>query len=672
MEKEEIELEDLDTPIEEEDDNSEHERKEHEDKLVRLVKNTIEYYEKYIFPEAYEIIKSKVLFSWDLKALLISTWNEHRSCNVYPLIASVHDTFFSNTFDILPVMRAVAQNPEDIDKTEKAQDFIDWARHAWNATYSNEEMLSEATLLWCSSGQVSFNKDDCTITYMKWETEVEETNENAIPWLEHVPFFEMFIDYNWNDFYKNRYKFRRKIKSWDSITSTYTFIDDLENKAKAILEWKKYISQCDYNKIWEIKHYTTQYTEAIKKSLKWVWTDSSTINIDSIVYNNMFQIDFKDELVEVIEHWSNNELSILMNWNLVYKWKSPYPISKDPFVHLYLEKLPWSIRCRGIWHKLMSHQKQVNTHWNACQDAINMHLRPMYIVEKDILVWHDWKSPKKITWKDWATLVSKQPWIQNGGIRALEFVDFNMVQISRDMIKNLLMEAQEIVWTNSYTQWGQWKVERSPTAVRARTAITSSRLQQLISSMNKLHQKTFEFWLAMATTFKDEEFNVRIYKEDTWEVFHNTVKPTDIINKFDILVENENDRLATKQERLWQVIQLLQILTPYITEQVAEGVIVSKIDINDLILQVLNSLDYKWLKQEDMEWMKEQIKEKVDLALYHQSLIWWQAPVEWEPTGMPSAEWMPTEWLTQAPWEDIGTFVDKWWVPNFDYTMPEL
>jgi len=27
-------------------------------------------------------------------------------------------------------MRAVAQNPEDIDKTEKAQDFIDWARHA--------------------------------------------------------------------------------------------------------------------------------------------------------------------------------------------------------------------------------------------------------------------------------------------------------------------------------------------------------------------------------------------------------------------------------------------------------------------------------------------------------------------------------------------------------------
>lgn len=642
--------------------------KECEDKIVRLVKNTVEYYERYIFPEAYEIIKAKVLFSWDLKALLLSTWNEHRSCNVYPLIASVHDTFFSNTFDILPQMRAVAQNPEDIDKTEKAQDFIDWAWHAWNATYTNEEMLAEATLLWCSSGQVSFNKEDRTITYMEWEAEKEVVNKMANPWLEHVPFFEMFIDPNGSDFYKTRFKFRRKIKSWDSVASTYTFIEWIKDMGRAIIDNKKYISQCDYNKIWEIKHYTSLYTDALKKALWTTWRDTWTIDVDSIVYNNLFQVKYENELIEIIEYWDNNELSILMNGNLVYKWASPYPISSDPFVHLYLEKLPWSIRCRGIWHKLMSHQKQVNSHWNAVQDAINMHLRPMYLVEKWVIVWHDGKAPKKITWKDWQTLVSNQPWIQNWGLRPIEFIDFNMVQISRDMIKTLLMEAQEIVGTNSYTQWGQGKVERSPTAVRARTQVMSSRLQQLISSMNKMHQKVFEFWLAMATTYKNEEFNVRIFKEDTGEVLHNIVKPTDIINKFDILVENENDRLATKQERLSQVIQLLQILTPYITEQIAEGVIVSKIDINDLIVQVLNSLDFKWLEIEDMEGMKEQIKEKVDLALYHQSLIGGQAPVEWE--TMPT--WMPQmETPERLEWEPVDEFVDRGGTPDFEYTMPE-
>jgi hypothetical protein len=62
--------------------------------------------------------------------LLAHAGNEHRSCNIYPLISSIHDTYTSNTYDILPVMRAVARKPEDIEKTEQAQDFLDWARTA--------------------------------------------------------------------------------------------------------------------------------------------------------------------------------------------------------------------------------------------------------------------------------------------------------------------------------------------------------------------------------------------------------------------------------------------------------------------------------------------------------------------------------------------------------------
>ena len=148
-----------------------------ESRVRKLAITTIKYYEDYIYPEIYEIIKMKVLFNGDIKALLQATWNDHRSCNIYPLIASTHDVFYSNTFDLIPQMRAVAQNPEDIPKTQMAQDFIDWWWSAWEAQYALEELLSEATLLGNSTWQVSFIKEEDDIVYKVDWVEKEVTTE---------------------------------------------------------------------------------------------------------------------------------------------------------------------------------------------------------------------------------------------------------------------------------------------------------------------------------------------------------------------------------------------------------------------------------------------------------------------------------------------------------------
>jgi len=656
------------TRVERDDEQLEENENEMEWRLKKLVRDTIDYYKMYIFPEAFEIVKAKVLFTWDLKVLLQTTGNEHRSCSYYPLIASTHDTFFSNTYDIIPQMRVIAQQPEDIEKAGMWQDFIDWAWSVWNATDANEEMLDEATLLGLSSWQVAFQKKDSDILYRvtDWENERDEkiSCSDARPSIEHVPFFELFIDPASSDFYDARFKFRRKIKSWGSVLHWYSsFIPDLEDMKDKILTDGNYISEFDFNKIWEIRWHSSVY---VSEFIKQIDSGSTALSPEVIVYQNIFKIDTDDEKVEVIEYWSKDELKVMMNGRLIYDWPTIYPISWDPFVHIYLEKLPWSIRCRGVGHKLMPHQKQINTHWNAIQDAINMHLRPMYVVENGVLKGHDGKAPQKITYKDWATLVSHAPWVQNWGLRPIEFIDYNMIAISRNLIKELLEEAREIIWVNSYTQWGQGKVERSPTAVRAKTQIISSRLQQLMSSMNRMQQKAFEFWLAMAHIWKGEEFNVRIFKENTEEVKYSTVTPKDIINKFDIIVENGEDRLATKQERLGQTIQLLQILTPYITELVAEGVVVNRINFADIILEVLNTLDFKWLEVASEEDLKEQIKEKVELAMYHQSLIqWWPAE--------PWAEW-PMLW--EVAWEaDLSGLEGLVWDPEnpmFNYELEEV
>lgn len=673
-----IKMEEKDYLLEEfEEDLSEEEVEEKvENNLIKLVRQTIEYYETHIYPEAYEIVKAKILFSWDLRALLCAAWNDHRSCNVYPLISSIHDTYTSNTYDFVPEMRVVARNPQDIEKAEMWQDFIDWAWNAWNALYANEQMLSEAVLLWVSSWQASFLEENKDIEYYRAETKTTETikEDNARPSLEHVPFFEMYIDPASSDLYNARWKFRRKIISWSKVCSSYGSFINLEDDKEEILDSSNYASTCDYNKIWEINKDSRVYIDSIIKSLS--WTDWTGFSIDSIVYKNMFQVKYENDMVEVIEYWEWDKLIIMINWIVVYDWATIYPVKWDPFVHIYMEKFPWSVKCFGVWHKLMSHQKQMNSHWNAIQDAINIHMRPMYIVENLSLVWHDWTTPKKITWKDWETLVSKAPWIQNWWIRILEFIDPTMIQISRDLIRQLLLESQEIIWLNSYTQWGQWKVERSPTAVRARTQIMSSRLQPLVHSVNRMHQKVFEMWLAMASLYKWDEFNVRVINKNNWEIKYNIVTPYEILNKFDVVVENENDRIATKQERLWQTVQLLQVLTPYILDQQTW---VYKIDIDDMIIQLLNSLDFKWLKKADIENMKNQIKEKFELATYQQELAWqlqgqWQ--VQWgdsEP-DLSSIAWAQ-QWTVppkRLEWEPIDEYVTRWGLADMEYTMWDM
>jgi hypothetical protein len=58
-------MEEKDYLLEEfEEDLSEEEVEEKvENNLIKLVRQTIEYYETHIYPEAYEIVKAKILFS---------------------------------------------------------------------------------------------------------------------------------------------------------------------------------------------------------------------------------------------------------------------------------------------------------------------------------------------------------------------------------------------------------------------------------------------------------------------------------------------------------------------------------------------------------------------------------------------------------------------------------
>jgi hypothetical protein len=71
----------------------------------------------------------------------------HRSNRVFPLIASIHDTFVSNLYEIDVMPRAIARNKEDVEATELAQNFFDWAKEMSELDDKESPIWAESSLI---------------------------------------------------------------------------------------------------------------------------------------------------------------------------------------------------------------------------------------------------------------------------------------------------------------------------------------------------------------------------------------------------------------------------------------------------------------------------------------------------------------------------------------------
>ena len=159
----------------------------------------------------------KVLFSGDLRMLYKKAGWENKSCEIYPLIDSTHDTFCANLYDTTISNRAIAREPEDIDKTQAAQDMFDWCFSITKAEDVREEIRNEASLIGTSYGMPWFEKKKGTKKYMQDGVEKSEEYDIIKPTLEKVSFFELFYPMSTDNFYKAQWKFRRKILQFKDV-----------------------------------------------------------------------------------------------------------------------------------------------------------------------------------------------------------------------------------------------------------------------------------------------------------------------------------------------------------------------------------------------------------------------------------------------------------------------
>lgn len=288
-----------------------------EDRLRTVLNRTINYYESYIFPEAYDIIKQKLLFAGDRMALLIKAGISDRSNLVYPLISAVHDTFCSNLYDTETKSTAIARDEEDIDKTQDAQDFFDRAYSVTNAEDVKELIRNEASLLGTSYGMAGFESYEKKYKWVDSDSINEETRSVIRPTLEHVSFFDMFYEPGANNFYKARWKARRKLTPYKQMIEELGSLIDFNDETKhQILNSQDYISQRDYKRIWDIKMYEKDYT---KSAMKFYATATANSGSNEFIYDNFYQVVFKDnEICEVIEYREDDKLIILINGHIYY------------------------------------------------------------------------------------------------------------------------------------------------------------------------------------------------------------------------------------------------------------------------------------------------------------------------------------------------------------------
>lgn len=194
----------------------------------------------------------------------------------------------------------------------------------------------------------------------------------------------MFTELSTRDFYEARIKAVRKIVPFQKAKNMYApLVDWDKDKEDEIMHSPAYISDVDYKRIYDINNYTSEY---VRKGVDIMNTDGKIGDPFSFVNSNFFQILYKEnDLVEVFEiyEWRGDQcyLMIMINGRCYYDGVSPFP-NGDPLSIMVFRKNPGSFLGMGIGHMLLSHQKQINTYWNGINDAINQHIRPMYLVEK--------------------------------------------------------------------------------------------------------------------------------------------------------------------------------------------------------------------------------------------------------------------------------------------------
>ena len=521
-------------------------------KLERIMKH----FRDNIFPDWFEVIKMKQLYNKEYEAGLKKHNMKYKSAKIYPLIASIHDTFIAGLYDndLRPKIFPMEEmDPKIVDDTQL---FFSWGTEISETEQTNEIIRNEASLIWVSYGMPGYTTS--TMKNDDWDNVT-----TFIPALYPVSAFEMFYSVWATDFYKAPEKFRRRFIPFDWLKDAFYPIweDDgkkkwmgyyVEKKKSAILEAPMPLSKADFTKIYDIDAYSNLY-------LACLWDGAPSWAI----YDETFNILDSSSYCEVVDLYIGDQLMVMVNGYFVYSGDSPfkywddYQISgKDgPFIELTYEKWVGCIPT-GIGKKIMGHQKQCNALYNSIADAVYRHLNPVLAsVTWAITDPTTGNAPTSIDYTEGKVYNINPSYAgMNNAIFKLDWTDYNILSLAMNQFEALKADAYTICWVNSYVLGWEWKVERSRWWAEQRVNASRSRLNPMIKSIGRFYSKLFYHWLGLS---KQSWASVAYVENDDKEYIINL---SELDKKFKIVCSADawvEEQKASKVQGLLTMMQNL-------------------------------------------------------------------------------------------------------------------
>lgn len=571
---------------------------EEEREIYHKLKKILEHYRDNIFPEQFEIIKAKQLYSKEYEEAMKRLGLQNKSAKIYPLIAPIHDTFMTSLYDNDLRPKVFPLEDTDPKDAEMAQKFFSWGIELSETEQVNEIIRAEASLIGVSYGIPWYYTSQVKID--------GESQRIFIPTLNYVSYFEVFHSIGARDFYKAPEKFRRRFIPFQDLEDIYAPLwndmkENVENKREAILYHSNPLSKADFTKIYDIDSYSSTYLANL----------NGKSSADGIDYDNTFNVLDSSDYCEVVELYIRDQMYIMVNGYVVYSGESVYSypwnqmLTREwPFIEITYEKGIGS-RPRGIGHKIMPHQKQANAMFNSIGDAIYKHINPMYYVKNGAIYDTGGSTPTAINYTEGRTFLINQ-WFEDP-IGKLDFTDHNVINIANAFLENIKQDAYAICGVNSYVMGGNGRVERSRYWTESRINASRARLNPMAKSIGRFYARLFYHWIWLS-----EKSSAKIAFISDWE--NNTTIDLSTLNKkLKIICSADTGIEEQRASKVQGLLTMMQNIAPLANNEITN---INDINREELLQEIFKSVGLTGFKKASVEDKKKYLDESYEIKKY--------------------------------------------------------
>ena len=314
--------------------------------------------------------------------------------------------------------------------------------------------------------------------------------EDTYSEMKWIPEFELFYDPTLT-LEEQRYVVYRSIKPIRSILKMIETMDskiDVEH-LNYIMKNPKPFSRKDFSQIRMIKYWGM---EATRKG--------NNYNMD-----NLFNITFNNDKAEYVEIWTEDTLSICINWWIVADTKNPMSgrWHWHPYYDCHYVDNPWVVVSEWAGVILWDIQKAYDGLFNLLLDHASMTASPMLWVQAGKVIFNNKNVDHNLEWKPWWVLEMEDKW--NMDFIVPPALDQWLITTLQTMLETANFAISPTSYTDFNTQ------SRSATDSQARFDWLSDSVALLIDSVSNMLTNIANNWLLDMQDKMPELFELPVY-----------------------------------------------------------------------------------------------------------------------------------------------------------------